>query len=103
MVNRVEYLSTTPIDVLLELIFSMKHQAYEREQVIFHSASVADSICFIESGLVEVSTTFEGNNFVIDTLGPGSIINHRALFLQDYMTVNMMAQTDAKLMFLSNE
>ena len=44
-----------------------------------------DKIYFIEEGKVEVYTEFEGNRFLIDTLGPGSVINYRAVFLKDLM------------------
>ena len=42
-----------------------------------------DSIYFIEEGKVLVETEFEGNQFILDKLGPGSIINYRAVFLKD--------------------
>ena len=44
---------------------------------------------------------FEGYDFVLDTLGPGSVINQRAFFLKDQMYVNMRAKSEVKLMFYS--
>lgn len=49
--------------------------------------AVIDSIYFIEEGKVEVSTEFEGFNFVIDVLHPGTAINYRSVFLRDNMYV----------------
>ena len=34
-----------------------------------------DKIIFVERGQIEVYTEFEGNEFVIDRLGPGAVIN----------------------------
>ena len=44
-----------------------------------------DSIYFMEEGIVQVSSEFEKNEFIIDMLGPGSIINQRAVFLGEQM------------------
>ena len=63
--------------------------------------SVIDSIYFIEEGTVEVSTEFEGNFFVLDTLHPGTAINYRSVFLRDHMYVNMRARTDCKILMIT--
>jgi len=59
---------------------------------------VADAIYFVESGSIIVFTTFEGNEFILDTLQAGSIINQKAFFLKDVMYVNMRAKTQVKLL-----
>ena len=75
MIKQIDYLSTAPDSVLYEIMFSVKHVSYEKESIIFNNQSVADSICFIESGAVQVFTKFEGHDFILDTLTAGSIIN----------------------------
>lgn len=47
------------------------------------------TLLLVEEGMCEVFTEFEGNEFIIDFLPQGSIINHRAIFLQDPMAVNI--------------
>jgi len=42
-----------------------------------------------------VYTEFEGNEFVIDLLHPGSIINLRAFLMEDLMFVNIRCRKDA--------
>ena len=75
MIKQIDYLSTAPDEVLYEIMFSVKHVNYEKDSIIFSNQNVADSICFIESGSVQVYTKFEGHDFVLDTLTAGSIIN----------------------------
>ena len=60
-----------------------------------------DSILIIEEGIVHVESEFEGNEFLIDKLGPGSIINHRAVFLGDQMFVSLKAKSEVKMLSLS--
>ena len=90
-----------PTEILYELIFSLKQVTFDKEQYIAHTNSMIDSIYFIEEGKVEVSTEFEGNTFVFDTLYPGTAINYRAVFLRDTMYVNLRALTDCKLLKIS--
>lgn len=48
-----------------------------------------DKIIFVERGQIEVLTEFEGNEFVIERLGPGTVINQKAFWVDDIMSVNM--------------
>lgn len=43
----------------------------------------------MENGIVEVFTEFEGNEFVIERLTQGAIINSRCFFMEDLMAVNI--------------
>ena len=52
-----------------------------------------DQIIMIYSGTVEVYSEFEGNEFVLEKLGQGSILNHRAFFMEDLMYVNVRCAT----------
>lgn len=47
-----------------------------------------------------MSTEFEQNPFILDVLGPGSIINYRSVFLRDQMYVDMKAVTECKIQML---
>ena len=83
MIKRVEYLDLVPIDILYELIFTLKSKTFEKGNLVLEQDSMINSIYFIEEGIVEVITEFENNEFVLDKLGPGSAINYRAVFLKD--------------------
>ena len=58
---------------------------------------------FIEEGCLEVYTSFEANEFVIEKLYRGSAINHRAFFMKDSMYVNIRCAKEAKVLELSLE
>jgi len=102
-VKRVEYFDAMPDDIVFDLIFSLQTQVYDKETTILAEHALIDSIFFIEEGSVEVSTKFEGNNFVIDTLHPGSAINYRAVLMRDQMYVNFKAKTEVKLLTITLE
>ena len=44
----------------------------------------ADELYFLQSGIIEVYTEFEGKEFVIERLFRGSIINYRTFFMEEH-------------------
>ena len=97
-IERVEYLSSLPHEILIEIIFSLKEKLFEEDSIILQAnKDTVDAIYFVEKGKLQVSTEFESNKFVLDILGPGSVINHRAIFLNETTQVNFVALTDVKV------
>lgn len=76
-------------EIFHDLIHKLGPIAYERGQVILKEFSNANSLLFVEYGVVEVYTFFEGNEFIIDRLHSGSVINYRSFFMEDLMYVNL--------------
>ena len=103
MVKRVEYLDQVPIDIQFDLIFSLKTKTITKAEHLLEAGTNVEEIYFIEEGQAEVSTEFEGNKFVTDVLGPGSVINYRSCFLKDQMYVDIVAITDMKILTLDLE
>ena len=103
MIKRVEYFTEVPIDILYDILFNMKIMTFEKDQDVLDYKSDIDSIYFIEEGIIEVSCMFDKNenDFMIETLGPGSFLNHRAVFLSDIMYVNLKTVTEVKILALS--
>ena len=103
MIKRIEYLDNVPDDILFDLIFSMKYISFEKDSNVLSKNQRITSIQFIEEGIVEVWTSFDGNVFRIDTLGPGTVINYRSVFLRDQMYVELRAVTEVKMLDLTLE
>ena len=60
----------------------------------------AEALLFLEYGVIEVYTLFEGNEFIIDYLYSGSVINYRSFFMEDMMRVNMRCKENCQLLLL---
>ena len=101
MFKLVEYLDQAPNDIILELIWRCSKEKFEKDSLVLKKDSTIEDIYFIEEGKVELSTEFEGNPFVIEKLGPGSVINYRAIFLRDSMYIDCKALTEVKILKLS--
>mmetsp|Transcript_19123 Transcript_19123/g.13717 ORF Transcript_19123/g.13717 Transcript_19123/m.13717 type:complete len:83 (+) Transcript_19123:2169-2417(+) len=81
-------------------MFSLVPVNYESGTVVLEQDSNADSLIFIEDGILEVYITLEGHEFILEKLHRGSVINFRAFFMQDTMYVNIRCQKYTKLLVL---
>lgn len=102
MIKRVEYLQKHEDEVLYDLMFSLQPCSFEKDKVVLKEEESADTLSFIEDGVIEVYTNFEGKEFVLETLYKGSAINHRTFFMKDQSYLNFRCQTDVKLLQLTN-
>jgi len=57
----------------------------------------------IAEGTVDVVTSFESNEFCIDKLGRGSVLNYRNFFKKDLITVNYRCSKDCRIYSLDIE
>jgi CRP-like cAMP-binding protein len=85
------------------LIYTLKSQQLEEGSMVLKIGDEIDRIIFVERGQIEVYTEFEGNEFVIDRLGPGAVINPGSFWLGDLMTVNMRCGMFTAIYSLSKE
>ena len=68
-------------DNLHEVIYSLKPVFYLLGTVILKEQDEVKNLMFVENGVAEVYTEFEGNEFIIDRLYRGSIINYRTFIM----------------------
>jgi CRP-like cAMP-binding protein len=81
----------------------MQRQKYFSGDEIIREGEMADSLMFIEEGVVEVYTEFEGNAFVLESLEQGSVINPRAFFVEDLMYVNIRCSFHCTLLVMNSK
>jgi signal-transduction protein with cAMP-binding, CBS, and nucleotidyltransferase domain len=63
----------------------------ETDQILLKELDDTDYMYILEKGKLQVFTEFEGNQFDIDFLNPGSVLGQRAIFTEDNMVVNIRA------------
>ena len=100
-IKRVDYLQNINDKVFFDIMFSLKSTNYDKNQTMLTDENYAEALLFIEEGSLEVSTKFEGNDFVIEKLFRGSAVNHRAFFMKDSMYVNVRTAKETKILSLS--
>jgi CRP-like cAMP-binding protein len=69
---------------------------YNSGEVFLKEDDPVDRIIFVVNGKLEIFTEMEGNEFVIETLKPGSILNYRTIFTDDTMKVQVRSVTSGE-------
>ena len=57
----------------------------------------------ISDGILEVLTTFESNDFIMDKLGRGTVLNHRNFFKKETIEVTYRCANDCTIYSLDAE
>jgi CRP-like cAMP-binding protein len=60
-------------------------------EVLLYKGDETNQLFVVEYGMLEVYFEMEGNEFSIEDLGPGSVLNPTVIFMSDSMTVNVRA------------
>ena len=67
----------------LQLVYHFKYKLWTQDQLIKTQGDIANELIIVGKGWVDLYTKFDGNEFVLETLGLGSIINARNCLMED--------------------
>lgn len=85
-------------DVMSDILYQMPPKYYEKGEYICKIGQVGDTLLIVERGEVDIKTTMEGNEFMIDRLIPGTVINYRTFLLDDLIDVDMICVSRCKIL-----
>ena len=68
-----------------KILYSFQMKFYNHGDVLLREGDEIDKIIFVVNGSLDVFSEFEGNEFIIDKLKPGSILNYRNILTDDKM------------------
>ena len=72
------------------ILYNFKLKYYQSDTLVLREhQDHADRIIIVISGILEVYTDFEGNEFIIERLKAGSILNYRLIFTDDLSQINI--------------
>ena len=88
---------------LNHLFYTLKWVKYNQGEYIFKEYDNSDMIVIITSGMCEVYTIFEGNEFILEYLSVGSVINQNNFFLEDLIYTYIRCKTGVSTQILTRE
>ena len=91
------------VESLNHFIYTLDKVELQADEILVSAYQNADSIVIILKGIVGVSTVFEGNEFVIERLTTGAIINSRNFFMEDLVYVSMRCLTQVTFQQLTRD
>ena len=99
--KNVDYFKRLSKETLIQLASQMSPLFFENGQMIAKEMTNADQILIVLSGCCELYTEFEGNEFVIERVYKGGIINSRSFLMEDMNYCNIRAEQNTRLLQLS--
>jgi CRP-like cAMP-binding protein len=84
-----------------KILYNLELKYYKGNHLLLKEDDECKLIYIVLSGSLEVYTELEGNEFVLEQLMPGSILNHRVIFTDDTMQVNIRTIGNTQLLELS--
>jgi CRP-like cAMP-binding protein len=72
-----------------KILYSFQKKFYDQGEVLLREGDEIDKIIFVVNGNLEIYSEFEGNEFIIEKLKPGSILNYRNILTDDKMHVQV--------------
>ena len=76
VMNKIDFLKKISIEAYYNILFSMEKLQYDKYSYISRAYDYADSMIIVCDGVIEIRTECEGNEFIIENLNDGSILNH---------------------------
>ena len=84
----------------------MERHTYEKGTFLCKKDALADRLYLIQDGIVEVAIKYdrrrEDQNFVIERLGRGAIINHRSFMVNDDADTDFVCRTTVSAFYLTS-
>merc|ERR1712226_1757695 len=81
-------------------MFKLESAYYEKGDTVLSTEKNNDKLMIVAEGLIEVVTSFESNEFIIDKFGRGSVLNYRNFFKQDPIQVTYRCAKDCQVFTL---
>lgn len=102
--SQLPYLRHAKIESVLAMLFAFRPAYYEAGQYVFRQRRhQTERIIIVNSGVLELFTEFEGNEFIIERLEKYSIINGKNIFLEDFFYCSARCQTPCVTLELPEE
>ena len=88
---KIDYFKQIDYPFFHSILYKMKMRYLEKGDILLKELDDTDALFIVEYGHLEIFTEFEGNEFIVDKLPPGSVLNHHVVFTEDNMVTNIRA------------
>jgi len=95
--RRIPFFRNLPFAVMAELATRLRYEHYCQGEVVFVEGSLGDSLYFIESGQVKISTGRGSSERILNYLGPGNFFGEMAVLLNQRRMATVTVVIDADL------
>ena len=66
---------------------------------IFRRSDIADNITFLLKGEIELFSSFEGNEFIMETVATGGVLHWQSFLLEDFVHLDARCVNEGCLIY----
>ena len=100
-IERINYFRGVSEKTKRDIVYSLNPVNFDKGGLIFKPGDEADAMYIVDSGIVEIFIYMENKEeFMIDRLYKGSVINHRAFLFNDVIDTYARCSTMVSLFFI---
>ena len=101
LIQNLDYTFGLQDEVIYTMMFALGQERYHNQDIVLRIGDRCTELIFVEFGICEIYVDFEGNEFVLERLTQGHIINSRSFFFEDTMQVNIRCSGPVNLLKIS--
>ncbi|CAI2377400.1 unnamed protein product [Moneuplotes crassus] len=90
--ERIPYFQGVGNEAIYDAIYTLTKRFCKKGEIIQKVDEEATTMYILINGIVEIYTQFEGNNFVLERLWKGSVINYRTFWVKNDIFLTPMSQ-----------
>ena len=83
VLKNIEYLSKLSKETMHHMVAKMRQEFFLKDEIILKEGDNLDGFMLVANGCVELYSTFEGNEFIIERVYVGAVINSKAFLLEE--------------------
>jgi CRP-like cAMP-binding protein len=99
--DKIKYLTGISKELRHRILHTLKPRVLIQGEILLKPGMETETIYLIEKGCLEVYTEFDGNEFVLEFLGAGSVLNYQLIFTEDRQSVYVRARVNSYIQVLT--
>ena len=101
--QKIPYIQGQSKEIMNKLMYSMELQLMDKGEILLKPGDDTNYFYIVESGCIEFVTEFEGNEFILEFLSQGSLINYHVVFSSDQVLLTIRAREHTRLLVASEK
>ena len=98
--TKLQFLADTDSEGIHDIMYNMKLRKHQKGETLQKPGDSATDLIYVQDGEIEVYVQLDDQNFVIDRLFRGSIVNYRNWFMEDNAYVFLRFAKDSIVQIL---
>lgn len=100
---QIQLFKSMPRKALHDIEHTLIKEVHDARKLLLKVGDNCDKIIIVQVGWLEVYTLSDNQEFIIERLSSGSVLNYRSFFIEDVMQVNVRTLSKVHLLVLTRE